>query len=215
MANPAPTEGLWARVKSSGRVVAFLATVAGGIAAVAVFFIPTADSRVQSPEPSDAGSPSGESSASSLTGTPEPRSTPTDATAPSTTGRDLAALTPVVGPGAITVEGRDVLIPCPSNQSDDRVREISYVLSRPFSRLDATVSASGQRDPDDSAAVQVFILFRQDRSDRQSETGRAVVSADQRMELSASLVDAVQVSLRVTCSSRTQTVRLTHPQLIL
>lgn len=211
MARSLRGEHLGQRLRGPWQMTVAVASIAGGIAAVAVFFIPTADSRVENvpTHSSSNGSPSITSTAAS------PSSKPAASGAVPSPGevRDLAGLTPVIGPGLVESEGVDLLLRCPSNQSDDREREVSYALPRPFARLETSVSASGQSGPDDSAAVQVFIVYRQERSDRRSETARVVVGPGADARLSASVSNAVEVTLRLTCSSPSQIVRLTHPVL--
>jgi hypothetical protein len=75
------------------------------------------------------------------------------------------------------------------------------------------VGVSGPGDPDATAAVQVFVQRRQDRSDRVVEVGRSVVHRGDAGRLAVPLDDAAAVVLRVTCAATTQSVRLAGPKL--
>jgi hypothetical protein len=188
--------------------VSTVAGVVGALATVAVFFIPSADSR--SPSNGDApgrsisvtGSPGMSTSGSSTSSTTEAGET-----------RFVAELALRAGVGLVKPVGRDIMIPCPNNQSDDSERQFSYDLPARYASLVAGVSVSGDADPDATAAVQVYIQHRQERSDRVPEAGRAVVAVGRPGNLNVTLGDAVIVSFRVTCSASSQTVRLVSPRI--
>ena len=215
MADTPPQEGLLQRLRTPMSITVGVATVVGAIAAVLVFFVPAAQSGNERPLPtSGTAVPSGGPSVTPTSIGDTPTSTATAQPTP-TSGRDLAGLTPISGAGFVTVDGVNVELACPSNQSDDREREVRYDLTRSFTALHASVSATGQSGPDDSAAIQVFIDYRQDRSDRRVETGRAVVTAGGSAPINGSLKDAIALTLRLTCSAPGQVVRLEHPILVL
>jgi len=194
-------------------VVGAVAGVVGAVAAVAVFFLPTFDGRQSSASSSGtsagAGSVSAASDGAASVGGASPSMTP----AVPADVRPLSALAPSTGVGSVRVEGGDLVVPCPGNQSDDRYREVRYDLVAPYHRLESGVGLSGPGDPDATAAVQVFVQRRQDRSDRVVEVGRSVVHRGDAGRLAVTLDDAAAVVLRVTCAATTQTVRLASPKL--
>jgi hypothetical protein len=194
-------------------VVGAVTGVVGAVAAVAVFFLPTADGRqssrvnaTSSESPDGAGSARG---AESVGGGATPSMTP----AVPADVRRLAELPPSTGVGSMRVEGGDLVVPCPGNQSYDRYRELRFELVAPYRRLESGVGVSGPGDPDATAAVQVFVQRRQDRSDRVVEVGRSVVHRGDAGRLAVALDDAAALVLRVTCAATTQTVRLGAPRL--
>lgn len=197
--------------QSTFAVVGTVAGVVGAVAAVAVFFLPTADGRqpgatTSSVSPAGADAPAGAGPASTATPSMTP-AVPADV-------RPLADLPPSTGVGSMRVEGGDVVVPCPGNQSDDRYREVRFDLVAPYRRLESGVGLSGAGDPDATAAVQVFVQRRQDRSDRVVEVGRSVVHRGDAGRLAVALDDAAALVLRVTCAATTQTVRLASPKLL-
>ncbi len=216
MADTPPHEGLLERLRTPMSIVVGVATVVGAFAAVLVFFVPAAESGNERPSPtSGTAAPSAPPSVTPTSSGDTPAATAGTTQPTPTPGRDLAGLAPIAGAGFVTVDGVDIELGCPSNQSDDREREVRYDLTRSFTALHTSVSATGQSGPDDSAAIQVFIDFRQDRSDRRVETGRAVVTSGESAPISGSLKDAIALTLRLTCSSPSQVVRLEHPILVL
>jgi len=198
--------------QSTLAVVGAVAGVVGAVAAVAVFFLPTADGRessraatTSSVSPAGAGSEGGGGPAGGATPSVTP-SVPADV-------RALAELAPSTGVGSVRVDGGDLVVPCPGNQSYDRYREVRFDLVAPYRRLESGVGVSGPGDPDATAAVQVFVQRRQDRSDRVVEVGRSVVHRGDAGRLAVPLDDAAAVVLRVTCAATTQSVRLAGPKL--
>jgi hypothetical protein len=157
-------------------VVGAVAGVVGAVAAVAVFFLPTFDGRQSSASSSPTAAGAGSVGAASerrVVGERWRRRRWTPAVPADV--RPLSALAPSTGVGSVRVEGGDLVVPCPGNQSDDRYREVRYDLVAPYHRLESGVGLSGPGDPDATAAVQVFVQRRQDRSDRVVEVGRSVV----------------------------------------
>jgi hypothetical protein len=194
-------------------IIGTVAAVIGALAAAAVFFIPV-------PGPRGGDDPT----TSATDSEPAARKTfsTTDSAGPSTGGpstaganneRVLTALSPEIGSGSIQVTGQDIAIPCPSNQSDDTEREFGYALPSAFGRLTARVTLTGDADPDSTASVQVFIMHRQDRSDRVPEVGRVVVTSGGAGDLKAELASAVALRLRIRCASSEQTVHLIDPRI--
>jgi hypothetical protein len=197
------------------------AGIVGALAALAVFVWPTADGRLGHDDatrrPGGIGGSStpgttgaaieGEATVTPATTVPGPPSDPAGS-------RRLVALTPSTGVGSAESRGDDLLMPCPSNQSDDRYRELRYDLLAPYASLTTGVGVSGPGDADATAAAQVFVQRRQDRSDRTIEVGRAVVRAGKTVPIRAELSDATSVVIRVTCAVPGQTVTLTNPRLI-
>jgi hypothetical protein len=193
----------------TGGIIAAL----GGLASLAVFVFPTADGRM-SREASPTTSPPAATSSSAATDQTGASTAPPDPAPSSDQARSLGALTPSVGAGLVTPLGQDLQVDCPSNQSDDTEREISYDLKGPYQRFDATVSLVGTADPDDSVAVRVFIGYRQERSDRRAPVGQAVARANQKPQLTAPLTGATHVSLVVLCSSSQLKVRIGAPTIV-
>jgi cytoskeletal protein RodZ len=193
-------------------VIATIAGVIGAIGAVAVFAFKTADGR-----PSEATSTA---AATRPDPSPAPSTVSSTADGPTpvvTTGqvaRYLAALTPITGQGLFQPKGNDLRLPCPTNQSDDRYREITYSLPARYAQFDTGMTVTGTADPEATAGIEVFIKHRLDRSDRQERVGEpAALAQGASGTVSRPLGDAVQLTLRITCQTRTQAVVLTAPRI--
>jgi hypothetical protein len=192
-----------------------LAGIAGAVAAAAVFVFHTADGRspasAATPTVSTAPFSARTSSAGAASGVGG------DTKGMESTGetRYLASLNAEAGSGFVQVKGRDLRLPCPTNESDDTDHEVTYGLPATYASLASGMSVSGQADPDATAGIQVFIQHRQDRSDRQVQVGNPIVL---RQATSATLTrplgDAVELTLRITCTSSDQVVLLTAPRII-
>lgn len=148
------------------------------------------------------------------------RSEPVATTAaPATTstrssGTYLDALTPLSG-GANLVPARErptavasagyphaLVIGCPTNQSDDKVREVTYDLRGRYQALSATVRPHYGQDPEAVTYVTAFGGFRQkDGTMTRRELGRqqhAMMNAP--LDLAAEVRGAEELTLQVRCS---------------
>lgn len=192
-------------------VIGVVSAVVGAIAAALVFFVPSADARHPQADSSSARpAASTQPNVSSALGTPGPG--PAE---PGREGRYLASLIPTTGIGFLSISGHDLQVSCPTNQSDDTQHEVSYALPAPYSNLTTGLRVSGKADSEATAALQVFIQHRLDRTDREEQVGNNAVL---RTGQSASIVfgplsNAVQLTLRIRCTSRTQTFTLAAPQI--
>jgi hypothetical protein len=192
-------------------IIGTVAAVIGALAAAAVFFIPVPGPRGGDDPTTSTTDPA--PAARKTFSTTDSAGPSTGPTAGSNNERVLTALSPEIGSGSIQVTGQDIAIPCPSNQSDDTEREFGYALPSAFGRLTARVTLTGDADPDSTASVQVFIMHRQDRSDRVPEVGRVVVTSGGAGDLKAELASAVALRLRIRCASSEQTVHLIDPRI--
>jgi hypothetical protein len=201
----ATSESKWTK---TGVIATAFGSVFGLIAAgaaVAVFFIRSADG----------GDPSDQSSTSSA----ETQQNPTDAPNPSRTGaaaneRHLAELPLAQGGGAVTViDGRDLSVPCGSGQSDDLYRQIEYELPGPYASFATRATVSGKADVEASVGVQVFVRARQERSNRTLEAGRVVLQGNGSEPVTADIAQARAILLRITCSVPTLNVTFTDPRI--
>lgn len=200
------------RLKPWGAATVGVASVVGAVAAVLVFFVPSADSPPSGPTGSTPATSTGPASSTPASSTPAASSTPP----PSSDGsrRRLATMTPEVGAGLVTVSGDSLELACPSNQSDDTSDEITYALTARFTALEGKVELVGQAGPDDAVGVQTYIQYREERTDRRARVGVSVAKAGQTARLAAPLTDAAKVSLVVTCSNPRNRVRILSPALL-
>ena len=199
-----PGESLWTKVGVVAGVVAALA-------ALAVFLVPQAERDDPADEPAD------EPRAAVTGPAPAPPETaaPGTSAAAATTSRSLAALTPVSGVDAVRVAGRDLEVGCASGRSDDPYREVMYALPAEYDRLDARVTVAGDgADPEDEAALQVFVHERRDRRDRLREVTRVVRAAGGTGTLAADVTGATAVVLRLTCDTQALRMTIAAPALV-
>lgn len=183
-------------------VTGTVAGIIGAVAAVAVFVVPakTSDNPgVSMPSTSSEGGHSGAETAL-------PTTVAVDQS------RYLSDLTPSVGAGFLHIEGEDLTISCPTNQSDDTYHEITYALPAAYSEFTTSMTVDGEADPEATASVQVFIQRRADRNDIQVQVGDPVVlEQGGSMTFSRSLAEAAQFTVRARCTSSTQVVVLGTP----
>lgn len=188
--------------------VGTVAGVIGAAAAVAVFIIPakTDDQAVAAPTtPSVTAS----TSVSGKTAGAIPETMPGVAEV-----RYLADLTPKAGAGFLQTKGRNLIVSCPTNQSDDVFHEVSYALPAAYAQFAAKMTVAGEADPEATASIQVFTQHRADRSDVQDQAGDPVVLKQlASMEFTRPIGEAVQLTLRARCASSTQTVQLEAPRI--
>lgn len=161
------------------------------------------------------------------------RSEPATSTAaPATTstrsgGIYLDGLTPLSG-GASLVPARDrptavtsadyphaLVIGCPTNQSDDKVREVTYELRGRYVDLSATVRPHYGKDPEAVTYVTAFGGFRQkDGTMTRRELGTqyfATMNAPK--DLAAEVRGAEELTLQVRCSMPDGVIVLESAQL--
>lgn len=191
-------------------VIGTVAGIVGALAALAVFFFPSYDFRAEHRE-----SPVGtaEQSNTSPTSSVPPATSTTAAAVNPTEVRRLTDLTMRTGSGLVAISGQNISVPCPTNNSDDTAVEFSYRLPSAFAQFATTVSVTGKADRDATAGIQMFTGFRDDRSDRFVEVGRSVVSSAKSSPTTVEIDGAVGLTLRVTCTSRNQTLHLSDPRL--
>ncbi|GAA3621944.1 hypothetical protein GCM10022223_43620 [Kineosporia mesophila] len=189
--------------------VGTLAGIIGAAAAVAVFVVPakTGDASAD-PQTSVSGAPP-------TAGSSQTTSSPPETTAVTASDiRYLTDLSPKAGAGFLETEGRNLGLSCPTNQSDDVQHEVTYPLPAAYSQFSAEMTVGGEADPEATASVQVFIQRRSDRNDVRVQVGDPIVLKQQaRTAFTRPLGEAVQLVLRVRCTSSTQIVELNSPQL--
>ena len=191
-------------------VIGTIAGVVGALAAVAVFVIPAAERKDPNATPTTrAASTASTSVTDSSSGV-----SMTLSSAVARDGRYLVSLDPTAGTGSMEVKGNDVLLACPSGQSDDTYRELSYSLPAQYAAFTTGVTIAGQADPDQTAGIEVYIQHRVDRSDRQILVGTPfVLKQSTSAPLTRPLGDAAQISIRYFCATSTQAIMLTAPRL--
>ncbi|GLY32550.1 hypothetical protein [Kineosporia sp. NBRC 101731] len=207
-----PISGFRLRGRSAEFWVACVGTLAGIIgaaAAVAVFVVPakTGDASADPPTSTSGALPSAGSTQTGSSPSQAPVATASDI-------RYLTDLSPKAGVGFLETEGRNLRLSCPTNQSDDVQHEVTYALPAAYSQFSAEMTVGGEADPEATASVQVFIQRRSDRNDIRVQVGDPIVLKQQaRTSFTRPLGEAVQLVLRVRCTSRTQIVELKAPQL--
>jgi hypothetical protein len=127
--------------------------------------------------------------------------------------RRLTTLEPAEGAGLIKeIPPRDLEMPCPTNQSDDRSRQVVYKLPAAYQRFAATAAAAGPADPESLAQVSVFAQDRYDRSDREREVARQTGRLTEQLALTADIAGARALTIRIQCQSRAVVVRFADPR---
>lgn len=195
-------------------VVGAAAGVIGAVAATAVFVIPSADGRGDGPAAAPSRvtpastAPSAFPSAAPATSGPAPAGSPAAA-------RPLASLVPTAGVDSVRADGDDLALACPSNQSDDSFREVSYPLPARYTSFASGIRVAGDGDPEALAGISVFIQHRVDRSDNLEQVGTPIaLTVGASSSFTRPLGDAVQLTIRVQCQTRSQQVLLQGPRLI-
>jgi hypothetical protein len=192
-------ESRWTKI---GAIITAGFTVVGALAALAVFWVKTADGRVPDNPTSSAAT------SEQATKAPPPSETR------ALKERHLAELPLAQGGGVVRVIGsRDLSLPCGSGQSDDRYRQIEYELPAAYTSFTTRATAAGKADPEASVGVQVFVRAREEKSDRTREAARIVIPANRSRPMTADITDARAILLRITCSVSTLSVTLADPRI--
>jgi hypothetical protein len=127
--------------------------------------------------------------------------------------RRLTTLKPAEGAGLIKeVPPRDLEIPCGTNQSDDRSRQVVYQLPAAYQRFAATATATGPADPESLVQVSVFVHDRYDRSDRERQVARETGRLTERLPLAADIAGARALTIHIQCQSPAMVVRFADPR---
>lgn len=142
-------------------------------------------------------------------------------------GTYLDGLTPLAGqanlvpardqPTAVASAGyaHALVIGCPSNQSDDKVREVTYSLRERYQSMSATVRPHYGKDPEAVTYVTAFGGFKQkDGTMTRRELGKqqfAKMNAPQ--DLAAEVRGAEELILRVQCGMPDGVIVLESAQL--
>jgi hypothetical protein len=103
-------------------------------------------------------------------------------------------------------------MPCPTNQSDDRSRQVVYKLPAPYQRFATTAAATGGADPESRVQVSVFVHDRYDRSDREREVAKKTGRLAEQLPLTADIVGARALTIRIECLSPAMVVRFADPR---
>jgi hypothetical protein len=127
----------------------------------------------------------------------------------------LSALAPLAGTGNLTVLPRDfrknpayaraIAIQCPSNNSGDKVREVTYSLRGRYTEFTATVQPDFTAEPDSHAHVFAVAAYREtDGTLTRRPVGQQLgATGTLSAPITADLEGAVEFTLQVRCE---------HPQ---
>jgi hypothetical protein len=118
----------------------------------------------------------------------------------------LGGLTPSIGAGNVRRAGDDLVIPCASGQSDDRLRKIEYDLRNIYTGMETEVHVSKARD--DDTPLQLKIV-----SDGAEDANKILKKGDV-TRLSVTLVGRKKMRLQLTCEFSDGELTLGSPKLI-
>jgi hypothetical protein len=128
-----------------------------------------------------------------------------------TTGNaNVTALPPVLRADPEFV--RPVAISCPTNESNDKVREVAYSLRGRYSRFTGTVRPWFRTDPDARAQVATIAVVRQrDATVRRVPVGPAwEATGRQDQPVTAEVTGAEELTLQVRCERPDGVVIISH-----
>jgi hypothetical protein len=182
-----------------------IATVAGVVVAVLAWWFPDAAQSLKpdSAAPSATVAPTGtatKAAAGTGTGTPAvPTPVLLDTEAPQSGKANLTGL-----PRALAnLAGYDhpIVVTCPTNQNDDQVREVTYLLRGRYLDFSATVRPYSTSRPDARANVYAIAGYRErDGTLTRQEKGRQLTAAMSAPKpLTASVERAEELTLQVRC----------------
>ena len=98
-----------------------------------------------------------------------------------------------------------LVLPCPTNQSNDRSRIVSYDLLRSYHGLTGSASVAGFSRAEAKAEVEVLV--------DDVRVDNKVFAPGEQVPLAATLDGADRVSLRITCGQSDGTVTITSAKL--
>lgn len=107
-----------------------------------------------------------------------------------------------------------VVVSCPTNQSDDKVREVTYPLRRRYLSFTATVRTHSEPADDGPVEVTAVVGTRQrDGTLSTVEEGKTRATASDPRDLVASVDGADELTLQVRCEIPDSVVVLVAPRL--
>jgi len=148
------------------------------------------------------------------TAAPSRPATSPPGTGAATAQRYLAELAPLEGAGAVRVVppyGLDM--PCGTNQSDDKLREVVYRLPGNYRQVVVEATPTGKADRESLTELSIYVHDRYDRADRERQAALRTVPLGTTVRLQAEISGARTLTIRIRCQSPSVAVRFADPRI--
>jgi hypothetical protein len=92
-------------------------------------------------------------------------------------------------------------MPCGTNQSDDKLREVAYALPGNYRQVVVEATPTGKADRDSLTELSIYVHDRYDRADRERQAALRTVPLGRTVRLEAEISGVRTLMIRIRCQS--------------